>query len=154
MKLTIDQAEEVETPFAEEFLRDIAERTLGKIAFLADTTKHLQLGVAAVSEERIQELNHEYRGKDKTTDILSFGSEENWIESQTLPEGEEFNIGDLIYSPAFILRAAMEDEITAEHEMAYIFSHGVLHLLGYDHSDEMFALQDEVTKEYIQNQKQ
>jgi probable rRNA maturation factor len=98
---------------------------------------------------RIQELNKEYRSKDKVTDILSFGAEENWLERGFLPEGEFF-LGDLVYSPAFILRAAREDGITDEHEMSYMFSHGILHLLGYDHSDEMFAIQDMVTKEYIQ----
>ncbi len=152
MKLSLDQVVEVDTPFQEGFLEDIALRTLEKIDFVIGTTTAISLGVAAVSEERIQELNREYRDKDKTTDILSFGSEENWLERGSLPAGEEFFLGDLIYSPAFILRAAAEDGISPEHEMAYIFSHGVLHLLGYDHSDEMFAIQDEVTKEYSQTQ--
>lgn len=149
MRVALSQEKEVETPFGDDFLRHVAEVTLSKVQLPGLEDKEVQLGVAAVSEEKIQALNKEYRGKDKETDILSFGEETNFIETGILPEGEELILGDLIYSPDFISRAALEDGISEEHEMAYIFSHGVLHLLGYDHSDEMFALQDAVTEEIV-----
>lgn len=149
MHVTLTQEKEVGTPFTEDFLQHVAEVTLGKVTLPGLSDKQVQVGVAAVSEEKIQELNKEYRGNDKSTDILSFGEEVNFIETGTLPEGEELILGDLIYSPEFIKRAALEDSISEEHEMIYIFSHGVLHLLGYDHSDEMFAIQDEVTEEIV-----
>ncbi|MCW1888402.1 MAG: rRNA maturation RNase YbeY [Candidatus Moranbacteria bacterium] len=151
MRVTLSQEKEVATPFDDDFLRHVAEVTLSKIDLLGLKDKEVQLGVAAVSEEKIQTLNKEYRGKDKETDILSFGEEVNFIETGRLPEGEELILGDLIYSPDFITRAALEDGISEEHEMVYIFSHGVLHLLGYDHSDEMFAIQDEVTEEIVKS---
>ena len=149
MSVTLTQEREIETPFEDDFLRYVAEITLGKVKLPGLGDKQIQLGVAAVSEEKIQSLNKEYRGNDKTTDILSFGDEVNFIEAGVLPEGEEFVLGDLIYSPDFIKRAALEDGISEKHEMIYIFSHGVLHLLGFDHSDEMFAIQDEVTEEIV-----
>lgn len=151
MRVTLSQEKEVATPFDDDFLRHVAEVTLGKIDLLGLKDKEVQLGVAAVSEEKMQTLNKEYRGKDKETDILSFGEETNFIETGVLPEGEELILGDLIYSPDFISRAASEDGISSNHEMIYIFSHGVLHLLGYDHSDEMFAIQDEVTEEIVKS---
>jgi probable rRNA maturation factor len=153
MRCSLDHIREVETPFGEEFLVEIMESTLKKVPFVAREEGVVQVGVAAVGEEKIQALNKEYRGKDAVTDILSFGAEENWLKKGSLPAEKEFFLGDLVYNPAFILRAAKEDGITDEHEMSYMFSHGILHLLGYDHSDEMFAIQDKVTQEYIETHK-
>jgi len=147
MKLFLVHEPEVETPFGDELLQKIYEKTISKIALFAGTEKNIHLGVAAVSEARIQELNREYRGKDKITDILSFGDEWNYIDKQSLPEGDELMLGDLIYNPGYIVRAAKEDGVSEEHEMAFIFSHGILHLLGYDHGERMFALQDEIADE-------
>jgi probable rRNA maturation factor len=147
MKLFLVHEPEVETPFRDELLLSIYEKTISKIGLFEGVQKNIHLGVAAVSEVRIQELNREYRGKDKVTDILSFGDEWNYIEQGSIPEGDELMLGDLIYNPAYIIEAAKEDGVSLEHEMAFIFSHGILHLLGYDHSEEMFALQDQVTEE-------
>jgi probable rRNA maturation factor len=147
MKLFLVHEPEVETPFSDELLQKVFERTIAKIALFQGTSKSIHLGVAAVSEERIQELNREYRGKDAVTDILSFGEEVSILESGELPAEDEVMLGDLIYNPEYIVNAAKEDGVSREHEMAFIFSHGILHLLGYDHSEEMFALQDEVAEE-------
>ncbi len=146
MKLFLVHEPEVKTPFSDAFLEKIFEKTIAKIALFQGTSKSIHLGVAAVSEARIQELNREYRGKDSVTDILSFGEEVSILESGILPV-EEVTLGDLIYNPEYIVAAAKEDGVSLEHEMAFIFSHGILHLLGYDHSEEMFALQDEVASE-------
>jgi probable rRNA maturation factor len=153
MNLNLEHEAETETPFEKEFLLSVAKATLEKIPIRGLQEKTISLGVAAVTEDRIQELNREYREKDTVTDILSFGNDTNIIESKVLPEENEVGLGDLIYSPEFIERAALEDEISVHHEMAYIFSHGVLHLLGYDHSDEMFAIQDEVTEQIVKEYK-
>lgn len=147
MKLFLVHEPEVETPFSDQLLEKIFAKTLSKIDLFQGTSKSIHLGVAAVSEARIQELNREYRGKDAVTDILSFGEEVSILESGVLPIEEEVMLGDLIYNPQYIIEAAKEDDISEEREMAFIFSHGILHLLGYDHSEEMFALQDEVTQE-------
>ena len=147
MKLFLVHEPEVETPFSDQLLEKIFAKTLSKIDLFQGTSKSIHLGVAAVSEARIQELNREYRGKDAGTDILSFGEEVSILESGVLPIEEEVMLGDLIYNPQYIVEAAKEDDISEEREMAFIFSHGILHLLGYDHSEEMFALQDEVTQE-------
>ena len=144
MKLFLVHEPEVKTPFSDTLLEKIFEKTIAKIALFQGASKNIHLGVAAVSEARIQELNREYRGKDSVTDILSFGEEVSILESGELPLEEEIMLGDLIYNPEYITKAAEEDGVSIEHEMAFIFSHGILHLLGYDHSEEMFALQDEV----------
>lgn len=145
MELRFLHEEEVASPFETAFLEEVALRTLELVPLLGLQDKAVTLSAAAVSAERIRELNQTYREKDAVTDILSFHEHENLIENGVLPEGI-LELGDLIYSPSFIQAAAEEDGVSDTHEMAYIFSHGVLHLLGYDHSDEMFALQDRVTE--------
>lgn len=150
MKLFLVHEPEVKTPFSDALLEKIFEKTISKIDLFQGTSKSIHLGVAAVSEARIQELNREYRGKDAVTDILSFGEEISILESGVLPAEEDVMLGDLIYNPEYIVAAAKEDAVSGEHEMAFIFSHGILHLLGYDHSEEMFTLQDEVACELDQ----
>lgn len=145
MRVVLSLTEEVPTPFTEDFLRTIAQKTCeaaGLSGLLAK--KEVSVNAAAVASEKIRTLNGEYRDKDAVTDILSFGEFENTAILKKSTEKEVF-LGDLVFCNDYILRAAEEDAVTAEHEMAYIFSHGVLHLLGFDHGDEMFRIQDEVT---------
>lgn len=129
-------------------MRGIAARTLEETGFPFLDEKHISLNAIAVSREKIQELNKEYRGKDSVTDILSF-SEYAGTEALAEEGSDEVFLGELFFCPEYILAAAREDGITFEHEMIYIFSHGVLHLLGFDHSEEMFAIQDRVTEALV-----
>lgn len=88
-----------------------------------------------VSDKKMQQINSQYRGKNKVTDVLSF-------------EGEAGDLGELLLAPSQIERQAGEHGFSFQQELAYMFIHGVLHLLGYDHesskADElkMFTLQD------------
>src|SRR3989304_3238344 len=123
MHVILEYTAEVETPFSEDFLQRVASRTLEECRFSFLQGKEISLNVVAVTPERIQELNARYRGKDSVTDILAFGE----------------------YVDRDALKAAEEGGGALEREMIYIFSHGVLHLVGFDHEDEMFAIQERVT---------
>lgn len=104
----------------------------------------ITLEVAAVSEEEIQRLNRLYRNENRPTDILSFGnvsSPRGFSRVQSM----SIDLGQLILSPDYIRRSAMEDGVSWERELVFVVSHGVLHLLGFDHSEKMFALQNRVT---------
>jgi probable rRNA maturation factor len=144
MKVILEYAEEAPTPFAKEFFQEVAARTLAECGFSFLQGKDVRLNAIAVSEAKIRTLNREYRGKDAVTDILSFG---DFSDREALAEekGKEIFLGELFFSPAFIEAAAAEDQVTFEREMAYIFSHGILHLLGFDHEEAMFAIQERVT---------
>ncbi len=148
MQVIVRYTEEVTTPFKEAFFYQVAEETLKRCS---SHVKGLQekeavsFNVIAVSSEKIQELNKTYRQKDAVTDILSFGEYTDLKEFESDGEESVF-LGELFFCQDFIAEAAKEDDVTQEHEMTYVFSHGVLHLLGYDHSPEMFALQDAVTE--------
>lgn len=144
MRVILEYTEEVETPFGEGFFQEVAERALREGQFLFLQGKGVRFSAVAVSSEKIRELNLKYRGKDAVTDILSFGEH---VDREGLEEAgeQEVFLGEIFFCPEFIKQAAQEDEVTFEREMVYIFSHGVLHLVGYDHEDEMFAIQESIT---------
>ncbi len=88
------------------------------------------LGVQSVSDSRIRELNREFRGLDRPTDVLSFPLDED----ETGPGPRE--LGDVVFCPEYCV-----DETEA-------VIHGVLHLCGYDHETDdgaMLDLQDRIT---------
>lgn len=144
MQVTVEYTEEVKTPFQENFFQKIALQTLEECQFSFLDEKEMSLNVVAVTPQKIQELNAKYRGKDSVTDILSFGEYADREALEQVVEDEIF-LGEIFFCPTFIERAAEEDAVTFEREMAYVFSHGVLHLVGFDHEEEMFAIQEKVT---------
>jgi probable rRNA maturation factor len=101
-----------------------------------------ELSVRIVDNAESQTLNHQYRGKDKPTNVLSFPAE--------LPEGVDIPLlGDLVICAPVVEREAIEQQKTLEAHWAHMVIHGTLHLLGYDHiedteADEMEALETEL----------
>lgn len=99
-----------------------------------------ELSIVLTNDADIREINLNYRGIDKATDVLSF------------PMEEELLLGDIVISTETVEREAAEREITQEREVAFLFIHGFLHLLGYDHETsledekEMFDLQEKLLK--------
>ncbi|WP_171022326.1 rRNA maturation RNase YbeY [Thalassotalea litorea] len=106
---------------------------------LAHYQKDSELTVRIVELEESQQLNREYRDKDKPTNVLSFPFE--------VPEGIEMNLlGDLVVCAAVVEQEAREQSKTLHAHWAHMIIHGCLHLLGYDHireedADEMEALE-------------
>jgi len=80
--------------------------------------------IAFVSDKRIRELNRQFRGVDKATDVLSF------------PAEEEFNLGDIAVSVDTAAVQAKENGLTFDGEIAQLILHGLLHLCGYDHETD------------------
>lgn len=108
-----------------------------------------EFNVIIVSEEKIQELNKNYRGLDKVTDVISFALEDE----------KSFNIEDyrMLGDIYICLNRAREQAEEYGHsfkrELSFLAIHGLLHLLGYDHMNEndekvMFGKQEEVLKRY------
>lgn len=144
MHVIVEYTEEVKTSFSEDFFQEVAERALEECQFPFLQGKEISLNVVAVSPEKIQELNAKYRGKDSVTDVLSFGEYSDRYALEEVVE-EEIFLGEIFLCSAFIENAAKEDDVTLAREMTYIFSHGVLHLVGFDHEEEMFTIQERVT---------
>ncbi len=87
--------------------------------------------VAFVSDRRMKELNKFFRGKDETTDVLSFPHEADEFETH-----EEHFLGDIVISAEQAERQAKENKLTLENEIKQLILHGVLHLCGYDHETD------------------
>ena len=89
-----------------------------------------------VDDQEIRTLNREYRGKDKPTNVLSFPFDM----PEGLPEDAlEPLLGDIVISAPVVRREAAEQNKTLDAHWAHMVTHGVLHLLGYDHIDDQDA---------------
>ncbi len=100
----------------------------------------VEVAIRIVDEAEIQELNRDYRDKDKPTNVLSFPSE---LPDFVLAELEELPLGDLVICAGVVaVEAAEQGKPLAEH-WAHMTVHGVLHLLGYDHIEAADAAEME-----------
>ncbi|MFP5113646.1 rRNA maturation RNase YbeY [Bacillaceae bacterium C204] len=152
MTLLIDCIDETEKLSEEQMLE--IERIINFAAKKQNIEQQSEVSVTFVSNERIQEINREYRDKDKPTDVISFAMEE-------LGEGEVKLVGtdmprvlgDIIISIPKAVEQAEEYGHSFLRELGFLAVHGFLHLLGYDHmteeeEKEMFTLQKEILDEY------
>lgn len=106
----------------------------------------LELSVIFVNDERIHEINRDYRKIDRSTDVISFALEDN---EQFYVEGMPRELGDIFISIDHAKKQADEYGHSFYREMCFLFTHGLLHLLGYDHMNEedekeMFTLQNDI----------
>ena len=102
-----------------------------------------------VDNERIHEINKEYRKVDRVTDVISFALEDN----QDIVYEDFRLLGDIYIAIDVAYDQAIEYNHSREREVCFLATHGVLHLLGYDHmteeeEKEMFGIQEELLKEY------
>ncbi|WP_440252086.1 rRNA maturation RNase YbeY [Catenibacterium faecis] len=106
----------------------------------------VEVSCVLVDDERIHEINREYRHIDRSTDVISFAMEDN---DQFYVEGMPRTLGDIFISVDHAKKQAEEYGHSLRREMCFLFTHGILHLLGYDHmtdeqEKEMFGLQDQI----------
>ncbi len=92
------------------------------------------LSVALVAQDRIAGLNKQYRQKDVSTDVLSFcyKNDDDKLE------------GEIILAPEIIKENARKDQIEFKEELKKNIIHSVLHIIGYEHGDKMFSLQEKI----------
>lgn len=114
-----------------------------------EKVKGSTFSIVFIDDERMHELNKMYRGIDRTTDVLSFAFEDN--------EKMEYNIrqlGEIFISIPKMKEQALEYGHSETRELAFLTVHGILHLLGYDHTlgekeeKEMFEKQELVLNEF------
>lgn len=105
-------------------------------AALSSYQRNFELTIRIVDNCESQSLNHQYRGKDKPTNVLSFPFE--------VPEGIELDLlGDLVICAPVVKAEASEQEKPIIAHWAHMVVHGCLHLLGFDHITEEEALEME-----------
>lgn len=129
---------------------DAYQKLFETIAKQTEQILHLQndleISVTFVRSRTIHKINQEYRGIDRPTDVISFAIRDG--QEDFLME-EEKDLGDIFINIDYCKQQAKRYEHAYEREMAFLFTHGLLHCLGYDHMKEedekvMFALQDEI----------
>lgn len=119
-----------------------------------------EVALTFVTNGKIHELNYAYRGIDRPTDVLSFALNESMDEEPEivyeLEDGEELEFGDMLGDIIISVERAQEQSEeyghSLERELGFLFVHGFLHLLGYDHQDaaseaEMMGKQEAVLKQ-------
>ncbi len=94
------------------------------------------LSLTFVGDAAMRRLNREHRGKDRTTDVLSFPMYEPFaVPKRARPDGPELMLGDIIISVDVAVRQAAVYAATLDAEIERLLVHGVLHLLGHDHEE-------------------
>jgi probable rRNA maturation factor len=119
----------------EALMRQAARATFFNVPSLhelpkSDAKSTFVIDINVVDDEEMQMLNYQYRGKNKSTDVLSFAQLEG---EQTFSAGQEILLGDIIISLSTALRQAEKAGHPLPEEMAFLTVHATLHLLGYDH---------------------
>ena len=126
------------------------ERLFEQIAESAEKRLDLrddyELSVTFVRSRTIHTINRDYRGIDRPTDVISFAIRDDMEED--FPE-EITDLGDIFINIDYAKKQAEQYGHSVKRETAFLFTHGMLHCLGYDHMKEedekvMFALQDEI----------
>ncbi len=99
-----------------------------KVLDSVDEAGGAEVAVAFVSDRRMKQLNKDFRGKQGTTDVLSFPQEPDEFAAE-----EDNFLGDIVISLEQAAKQAGENGLTLENEIKQLILHGVLHLCGYDH---------------------
>lgn len=136
-----NEVENFENNYEQDFTA-IIEQALKTLGIEDD----VEVSCVLVDDERIHEINREYRHIDRSTDVISFAMEDN---DQFYVEGMPRTLGDIFISVNHAKKQAEEYGHSLRREMCFLFTHGILHLLGYDHmtdeqEKEMFGLQDKI----------
>ena len=109
------------------------------------------LNVGFIDDQYMSELHIKWMDEPGSTDVLSFPMD--------MPEheGEVVTLGDIMISPAFEATQALAAGHSTEHEIYILATHGLLHIIGYDHAEAeeekiMFALQEQIVEKWKQSQ--
>ena len=123
-ELTIDDGIKLSPAVRLKLRKQVARMV--KAAALSERRKDLEVGLRLCNDEAIRELNRDYRSKDKPTDVLAFAQREAATADFAL-------LGDIVISVETAKRQAKRGLYP---ELLHLASHGLCHLLGYDHRDD------------------
>lgn len=107
---------------------------------LENKDTNYEVSITFVDDDRIRELNRDYRNVDKPTDVLSFPMYDDISEEEMFDVCDEINsellLGDIVISLETALVQSEEFGHSLDREIAYLTAHSMFHLLGYDHMEE------------------
>ena len=137
MEINVLIDEDYERYLGVSWLQSVAEQTL----VAQDASSKVELGLVITNQERVQQLNRSYLGKDEPTDVLAFsmlpepsapGESKDSSPFVQPPDGV-LHLGEVIISYPQAVIQAEEHHHSVKREIAILIIHGVLHLLGYEH---------------------
>ncbi|WP_223144560.1 rRNA maturation RNase YbeY [Deferribacter autotrophicus] len=142
INLLID--DRVDSGFSEDFFEKITRKVLEMVGYSLDFA---EISIVLCDNDEIREINKQFRGMDNPTDVLSFPMNEDEISDGML--------GDIVISIDKAKEFSSEHGFPLDREVSFLYIHGLLHLLGFDHErskqseEEMFDLQEGILKSLI-----
>ncbi|MEN8251959.1 MAG: rRNA maturation RNase YbeY [Patescibacteria group bacterium] len=146
MKVNIELYHPNFDKYNKELFLNIAEDTIISSG-VVEGEKEITISVAVVDEDEIKRVNKERRDKDVVTDVISIG---DYSEGKSLKDVDNSQVflGEVILCYTYIEQSARENKISVDREFFTVYSHGILHLLGFKHTEEMFRLQEGVSEKF------
>lgn len=147
--MKIDFCNETDKPF--DYLEEKFNYFANKVHDFLEIKKSCIFEVNIIDNEQIHSINRDYRNVDRPTDVISFAFDDN-VEGETKINNPEFDfLGEIYISYERCSEQAKEIGNSFDKEMCFLFVHGLLHLLGYNHIEEkeaeiMYNIQREIFK--------
>ena len=157
MKIKLTISRQNHAPATTPELRRLLRAAAVAAASACGLTRDAEVSLLFTDDVAIQELNRDYRGRDSATDVLSFALNEDEQGGNdlgaSLPGDFPLLLGDIVISYQHAQQQAQAYGHSLLRETVFLFTHGMLHLLGYDHErsaqeeQAMFALQDSIMEQ-------
>lgn len=159
MTVTIERESDLPLPFSEQ---EVAEAVISETLDYEDCPYEVQVNIILTTNDEIQQINLEQRGVDAPTDVLSFPmiefaypSDFTVVEAGGIdsfdPETGELLLGDIVISVDKVIEQAEKYNHGIKREYAFLITHSMLHLFGYDHMDEVERENMELKQDEILN---
>lgn len=128
---------DIDPPYQDEVDRALLERVIAKTLDAQGVQEPVEVSVVVTDDAQVHELNRQYRGVDRPTDVLSFAQGEPTGVGAFPSIGlAPRPLGDIVISGDRVRAQAAEYGHSQRRELAYLAVHGLLHLLGFDHETE------------------
>ena len=149
MKINLDLGMDIEGFENEIVYEDIEKYIIDVLTKEYKSDREVYVSVLLTGNEEIQRVNRDFRDKDMPTDVISFAYHDN----DEADNGLYDSLGDIIISLERVEEQRKDYGHSFKREFYYVLTHGLLHLMGYDHMEEeekkvMRAKEEEILKEY------
>lgn len=141
-----EQCWEQALPDAESLINNVKDAVVGHLASICPVLsagKDYSVNLCLSNDENIRQLNKAYRHLDKPTNVLSFANVDDETFGDMLSYEDLIELGDVIIAYETMEREAYELGISLKNHFCHLWTHGLLHILGYDHIQAADAAQME-----------
>ena len=133
LEIEVDEAAWHDLPDAAALVGQAAEAAFARLG--AGDLKDKLLSVTLADDETVAQLNAQWRGKPKPTNVLSFPADQDIA----IPPGEPRPLGDIILAAGVVRTVAAQQSKPLADHFRHLVVHGILHIMGYDHVDDAQA---------------